>query len=105
MLIPILPMSFWYYCAQERALRFIEQFRPDTPDLLDEEIMPSLLRGASTLGSRSLLVRRHWAGHGCGALMIKEWAAPEGRIHFSGDFTALKTGWAKAPSNLACRSR
>ena len=31
-----------------------------------------------------------------GAWMIKEWAAPDGRIHFAGDFTTLKTGWAKA---------
>jgi hypothetical protein len=39
-----------------------------------------------------------------GGWMIKEWTAPEGRIHFAGDFTTLKTGWVEGAIESGLRA-
>lgn len=85
---------------QDRAPRVIEQFRADMPDLFDEVISSSAFAwteqpwikgsfGATPLG---------------GGWMVKEWTAPEGRIHFAGDYTTLKTGWVEGAIESGLRA-
>lgn len=74
-----------------RAQSVVDEFRADMPDLFDEVMTVQdfawteqpWIRGSfgdSPLG---------------GGWMVREWSTPEGRIHFAGDFTTLKTGWVE----------
>jgi monoamine oxidase/UDP-galactopyranose mutase len=36
--------------------------------------------------------------------MINEWNKPEGRIHFAGDFTTLKSGWVEGALESGMRA-
>lgn len=85
---------------EERAPRVIEQFRADMPDLFDDVITAIPFAwseqpwikgsfGATPLG---------------GGWMIKEWTTPEGRIHFAGDFTTMKTGWVEGAIESGLRA-
>lgn len=84
----------------DRAALIIDQFRADMPDLFDEVITARTFAwteqpwikgsfGATPMG---------------GGWMIKEWTAPEGRIHFAGDFTTLKTGWVEGAIESGLRA-
>jgi monoamine oxidase len=85
---------------EERAPRVIAQFREDMPDLFDEVIMSIPFAWSEqpwikgSFGSTPL----------GGGWMIKEWTAPEGRIHFAGDFTTLKTGWVEGAIESGLRA-
>lgn len=39
-----------------------------------------------------------------GGWMIAEWTRPEGRVHFAGDFTSLKTGWVEGAIESGLRA-
>lgn len=85
---------------EERAPRVIEQFRADMPDLIGEVI------GSSTFA----WTEQPWIKGSFGATplkggwMIKEWTTPEGRIHFAGDYTTLKTGWVEGAIESGLRA-
>ena len=36
--------------------------------------------------------------------MIQEWQIPEGRLHFAGDFTTLKSGWVEGAIESGLRA-
>ena len=83
-----------------RAQTTVDQFRSDMPDLFDEVMLvrdfawteQPWIRGS--FGSPPL----------GGGWMVKEWTAPEGRIHFAGDFTTLKTGWVEGAIESGLRA-
>jgi monoamine oxidase len=83
-----------------RAQATVDQFRSDMPDLFDEVMLvrdfawteQPWIRGS--FGSTPL----------GGGWMVKEWTAPEGRIHFAGDFTTLKTGWVEGAIESGLRA-
>lgn len=83
-----------------RAQETLEQFRADMPDLFDEVVTlqdfawteQPWIKGS--FGSTPL----------GGGWMVKEWTAPEGRIHFAGDFTTLKTGWVEGAIESGLRA-
>ncbi|MCF8534189.1 MAG: FAD-dependent oxidoreductase [Reyranella sp.] len=84
----------------ERAQRVVDQFQRDVPALLGEVLSVSdfawgeqpWIRGS--FGSTPL----------GGGWMVKEWTTPEGRIHFAGDFTTLKTGWVEGAIEAGLRA-
>jgi monoamine oxidase/UDP-galactopyranose mutase len=36
--------------------------------------------------------------------MIQEWSRPEGRLHFAGDFTTMKSGWVEGAIESGLRA-
>lgn len=85
---------------EERAQRVVDEFRADMPDLIDDVITSTAFAWSEqpwikgSFGSTPL----------GGGWMIKEWSAPEGRIHFAGDFTTLKTGWVEGAIESGLRA-
>ncbi|CAA2103939.1 Flavin-dependent L-tryptophan oxidase RebO [Methylobacterium bullatum] len=85
---------------ETRAQVTVDQFRADMPDLFDEVITVKdfawteqpWIKGS--FGSPPL----------GGGWMIREWTMPEGRIHFAGDFTSLKTGWVEGAIEAGLRA-
>jgi monoamine oxidase len=83
-----------------RAQPVVDQFRADMPDLLDEVLLVQDFAWSEqpwikgSFGSPPL----------GGGWMIREWAKPEGRIHFAGDFTTLKTGWVEGAIESGLRA-
>jgi monoamine oxidase len=84
----------------DRAASVIEQFRADMPDLFDRVITQTQIAWSeqpwieASFGNEPV---------GCG-WMIREWARPEGRIHFAGDFTTLKSGWVEGAIESGLRA-
>jgi monoamine oxidase len=86
--------------APSRAQIVIDQFQADLPGLLENITLSRAfawpeqpwIRGS--FGSTPL----------GGGWMIKEWTAPEGRIHFAGDFTTMKTGWVEGAIESGLRA-
>lgn len=85
---------------EDRAPRVIDQFRADMPDLIDEVVTSTAFAWSEqpwikgSFGSTPL----------GGGWMIREWTAPESRIHFAGDFTTLKTGWVEGAIESGLRA-
>ena len=86
--------------VETRAQEVVEQFQSDMPDLFDEVQLVQDFAwseqpwikgsfGATPLG---------------GGWMVQEWTTPEGRIHFAGDFTTLKTGWVEGAIESGLRA-
>lgn len=48
--------------------------------------------------------RRGGENRSWSAIVIGEWAKPEGRIHFVGDFTTMKTGWVEGAIESGLRA-
>lgn len=85
---------------ETRANEILAQFRADLPDLLDDVI---------TIGEFSWpdqpWVKAAFADLPVGGgWMIKEWQIPEGRLHFAGDFTTLKSGWVEGAIESGLRA-
>lgn len=84
----------------DRAAAMVESFRSDMPDLFDEVITVGefvwpdqpWIRGSFGFTPIS------------GGWMVEEWTRPEGRIHFAGDFTTLKTGWVEGAIESGLRA-
>ena len=85
---------------ETRANEVLEQFRTDLPGLLDDVI---------TIGEFSWpdqpWIKAAFADLPVGGgWMIKEWQTPEGRLHFAGDFTTLKSGWVEGAIESGLRA-
>jgi monoamine oxidase len=84
----------------ERANAMVELFRADMPDLFDEVITVR-----EFAWSEQPWIKASFGGTPIGgAWMIQEWTRPEGRIHFAGDFTTLKTGWVEGAIESGLRA-
>lgn len=86
--------------SNDRVRAIVESFRNDMPDLFDEVITmqefawPQQPWIKGSFGSTPL----------GGGWMVEEWTRPEGRIHFAGDFTTLKTGWVEGAIESGLRA-
>lgn len=83
--------SFVALPKSRRATAVIEAFQTDNPDLFDEVVASESFYWGDEPWIRASLggpgVRQGW--------MYPEWAKPEGRIHFAGDWTTCKRGWTE----------
>ncbi|MCB8875652.1 flavin monoamine oxidase family protein [Acidisoma silvae] len=85
---------------QSRADVVVKQFQQDMPSLLGDIVMTKSFAWSE----------QPWIKGSFGAMplgggwMIKEWLQPEGRIHFAGDFTTLKTGWVEGAIESGLRA-
>jgi monoamine oxidase len=83
-----------------RAKIVVDQFQEDLPGLLGNVLVQKTFAWSEqpwikgSFGSTPL----------GGGWMIKEWTKPEGRIHFAGDFTTLKTGWVEGAIESGLRA-
>ena len=85
---------------ETRAQEVVDLFQKDMPDLFDE-----VLTVQDFAWSEQPWVRGSFGGLPVGgAWMIEEWAKPEGRIHFAGDFTTMKTGWVEGAIESGLRA-
>jgi monoamine oxidase len=84
----------------QRPQVVIDQFQKDLPGYLQDIVVAKSfawpeqpwIRGS--FGSTPL----------GGGWMVREWAKPQGRIHFAGDFTTLKTGWVEGAIESGLRA-
>lgn len=85
---------------EQRTSWVLEQFRKDLPDLIGD-----IVTTRSVLWSEQPWVKAAFGGPPIGgAWMINEWNKPEGRIHFAGDFTTLKSGWVEGAIESGLRA-
>lgn len=85
---------------EQRTAWVLEQFRNDFPDLIGEVVTTR-----SVLWSEQPWVKAAFGGPPVGgAWMINEWSSPEGRIHFAGDFTSMKSGWLEGAIESGLRA-
>lgn len=85
---------------ESRADEVLEQFRSDLPGLLEDVI---------TIGEFSWpdqpWIKAAFADLPVGGgWMIQEWQTSEGRLHFAGDFTTLKSGWVEGAIESGLRA-
>ena len=86
--------------AGERAPSVLAQFRADMPDLFD-----GIVTEASVAWSEQPWVRGSFGNEPVGGgWMVEEWKRPEGRIHFAGDWTTLKSGWVEGAIESGLRA-
>lgn len=85
---------------ETRAQEIVDLFQKDNPDLFDEVITVQ-----DFAWTEQPWIRASFGGQPVGgAWMIDEWTKPEGRIHFAGDFTTLKTGWVEGAIESGLRA-
>ena len=85
---------------ETRARDTVELFRKDMPDLFDE-----LVTVQDFAWPEQPWIRASFGGPPVGgAWMIDEWTKPEGRIHFAGDFTTMKSGWVEGAIESGLRA-
>ena len=83
-----------------RAQEVVDQFREDMPDLFDEVVTVQ-----EFAWPEQPWIRGSFGGPPVGgAWMIAEWTKPEGRIHFAGDFTTMKSGWVEGAIESGLRA-
>jgi len=83
-----------------RAQEVVDQFRKDMPDLFDEVVTVQ-----EFAWPEQPWIRGSFGGPPVGgAWMIAEWTKPEGRIHFAGDFTTMKSGWVEGAIESGLRA-
>lgn len=86
--------------AATRAQDFLADFRREEPDFVDE---PTFLDHFSW--GEQPWIRGSFAGIPIGGgWMVREWEKPEGRIHFAGDWTSLKSGWVEGAIESGLRA-
>lgn len=92
--------SFLKRQRETRAWELVEQFRSDLPGLFDDVV------GVQEFAwSEQPWIRGSFGGPPLGgAWMIDEWTRPEGRIHFAGDFTTMKSGWVEGAIESGLRA-
>ena len=84
----------------QRTASLLSQFRQDLPGLIDQVVTTR-----SVLWSEQPWVKAAFGGPGLGgAWMIQEWSRPEGRLHFAGDFTTMKSGWVEGAIESGLRA-
>jgi monoamine oxidase len=86
--------------ASDRAATVVDQFRADLPGLLDKVVVQRAFAWTEQPWIRGSFGSTPVGG----GWMIKEWTKPEGRIHFAGDFTTLKTGWVEGAIESGLRA-
>jgi monoamine oxidase/UDP-galactopyranose mutase len=85
---------------ETRAKEVVDEFQKDMPDVFDEVL---LIRDFAW-------TEQPWikASFGSpplgGGWMVDEWARPEDRIYFAGDFTTLKSGWVEGAIESGLRA-
>jgi len=85
---------------ETRATEVVDEFQNDMPDIFDEVL---LIRDFAW-------TEQPWikASFGSpplgGGWMVGEWAKPEDRIYFAGDFTTLKSGWVEGAIESGLRA-
>lgn len=85
---------------ETRAQEVVEMFRKDMPDLFDEVVTVQ-----DFAWTEQPWIRGSFGGPPLGgAWMIDEWTKPEGRIHFAGDFTTMKSGWVEGAIESGLRA-
>jgi monoamine oxidase len=85
---------------ESRAKEVIDLFVHDLPDLYDEVVATQ-----DFAWSEQPWIRASFGGPPLGgAWMIAEWTKPEGRIHFAGDFTTMKSGWVEGAIEAGLRA-
>lgn len=83
-----------------RAQQVVDIFQKDLPGLLGDVVSVS-----DFAWSEQPWIRGSFGSTPVGGgWMVKEWTAPEGRIHFAGDFTTLKTGWVEGAIESGLRA-
>lgn len=84
----------------ERAQRVVDRFEQDCPGLLGDVVSVQ-----DFAWSEQPWIRGSFGATPVGGgWMIREWETPEGRIHFAGDFTTLKTGWVEGAIEAGLRA-
>lgn len=84
----------------QRTKALLTQFQQDMPGLIDQVVTTS-----SWLWSEQPWIKAAFGGPGLGqAWMINEWTKPEGRLHFAGDFTTMKSGWLEGAIESGLRA-
>ncbi|TCK23142.1 UDP-galactopyranose mutase [Ancylobacter aquaticus] len=83
-----------------RAQQVVDIFQQDLPGLLGDVVSVS-----DFAWSEQPWIRGSFGSTPIGGgWMVKEWTVPEGRIHFAGDFTTLKTGWVEGAIESGLRA-
>ncbi len=86
--------------ADTRARQIVAEFEQDLPGLFDE-----VLLAEEFAWSEQPWIRGSFGAIGPGqGWMVGEWRKPEGRIHFAGDFTTLKSGWVEGAIEAGLRA-
>ena len=84
----------------QRAQKVVDLFQQDAPGLLGE-----VLSVTDFARTEQPWIRGSFGSPPIGGgWMVKEWTMPEGRIHFAGDFTTLKTGWVEGAIESGLRA-
>jgi|LakMenEpi03Aug12_release.lakeMendotaPanAssembly.Ray.scaffolds.fasta_scaffold189551_3 monoamine oxidase len=85
---------------EQRTKALLNQFQQDMPGMIDQVVTTS-----SWLWSEQPWIKAAYGGPGLGqAWMINECAKPEGRLHFAGDFTTMKSGWLEGAIESGLRA-
>lgn len=85
---------------ETRAQEIVDLFKKDMPDLFDEVVTVQ-----DFAWSEQPWIRASFGGPPLGgAWMIDEWTKPDGRIHFAGDFTTMKSGWVEGAIESGLRA-
>lgn len=83
-----------------RARDFLQRFQAEMPDLLGEVTFLD-----DFAWSEQPWIKGSFGGPPLGGgWMIGEWTRPEGRIHFAGDWTTMKSGWVEGAIESGLRA-
>jgi monoamine oxidase len=83
-----------------RGREIVEMFQSDLPGLIEDVIDIK-----EFVWSQQPWIGASFGGPPLGgSWMIKEWTQPEGRLHFAGDFTTMKTGWVEGAIESGLRA-
>ena len=83
-----------------RGRDLVQMFQADLPGLIDD-----IVDIQDVAWSEQPWIRASFGGPPLnGSWMISEWTRPEGRIHFAGDYTTMKTGWVEGAIESGLRA-
>lgn len=85
---------------ETRGKDLVQMFQADLPGLLEDVIDIK-----DVAWSEQSWIQKSFGGPPRnGSWMIQEWMKPEGRIHFAGDYTTMKTGWVEGAIESGLRA-
>lgn len=85
---------------ETRGRDLVKMFQEDLPGLIEDVVTIK-----DVAWSEQPWIRASFGGPPInGSWMIQEWTRPEGRIHFAGDFTTMKTGWVEGAIESGLRA-
>lgn len=86
--------------AATRGEELVRMFQGDLPGLIEDVVTIK-----EVAWSEQPWIRQSFGGPPLnGSWMIQEWTRPEGRVHFAGDFTTMKTGWVEGAIESGLRA-